>query len=129
MSEEDESPVQGVDSPAPASPVATGGKGTLFEQHVGAFFLGLFLTKGVPPCFTDSYVSGVHLQTRNDGWYTDDILVEAVDQEGVHRKIALQVKLAFSITEGESNEECREVISGACKRRLKGEAAIGAVEK
>jgi hypothetical protein len=67
--------------PVPASPKATGAAGVFFEQHVGAFFLGLLLTKGIPPCFTDAYVSEVHFQTKNKGWNTDDILIKVQDAE------------------------------------------------
>lgn len=99
--------------PVPASPKATGGEGTFFEQRVCAYFMGLLLTKGVSPCFPDAWVTEVRFQTRNDEWHTDDLLIQVQDGTGVTRKLAMQIKLAFTVSATESNKECREVISGA----------------
>ena len=48
-----------------SSPIATGGGGEHFEQHVAAFSLGLLLVRAVPPILTDTSVVEVHLQTQH----------------------------------------------------------------
>lgn len=115
MNQPEDASSQSHDLPIPVSPEATGGAGTLFEQHVGAFFLGLLLVKGIPPCCLDGRISEVHFQTRNDGWHTDDILVKITAGDGLNHSLALQVKLGFTVSAAKSNSECREVISGAWK--------------
>lgn len=47
-----------------SSPAATGGAGTSYEQHVGAYFLSLLLTRGVPPVLGDCTVSEVAFQGK-----------------------------------------------------------------
>ena len=87
------------------SPRSTGGAGTTYEQHVGAMFLALLLTRGIPPVFLDCQVKKVSFQTRHLGWKTDDLLVVCSRGDKV-RKLALQVKITLRITK---NRECAEM--------------------
>ena len=93
-----------------ASPIATGAGGEKFEQQVAAFALGLLLVRATPPILTDTSVVEVHLQTKHLGWCTDDILLVGEKSDGSRRKLALQVKLTFSVSV--SDEDCRETIQG-----------------
>ena len=91
-----------------ASPSATGGGGEKFEQQVAAFTLGLLLVRATPPVLKDTSVVEVHLQTRHLGWRTDDILLVGEKSDGSRRKLALQVKLGFTVSA--SDKDCRETI-------------------
>ena len=51
-----------------SSPVATGGAGTVFEHHVGAYWLAQLLVSGIPPILIDTTVSEVSFQTERLGW-------------------------------------------------------------
>ncbi|MCP3140839.1 NACHT domain-containing protein [Pyxidicoccus xibeiensis] len=92
------------------SPVATGGGGERFEQRLGAFALALLLTRSTPPVLVDSAVTEVHFQTRQLRWCTDDVLIVAELRPGVTRKLAIQAKRSFTISE--SDDECVQTISG-----------------
>ena len=80
------------------SPLATGGAGTMFEQHVGAMFLALLLVRGVPAVFKDCQVDEVSFQTRHLGWETDDLLVGCLTEHDERRQIAIQVKRNFTVS-------------------------------
>jgi len=92
------------------SPVATGGGGEQFEQHVVAFALGLLLVRATPPILTDTSVVEVHLQTRHQGWHTDDLLLVGERSNGARRRLALQVKRSFRISA--VDDDCRKTIYG-----------------
>ncbi len=96
-----------------ASPVSTGGGGEQFEQHVAAMALGLLLVRATPPVLIDTSVVKVHLQTRQRGWHTDDVLVIGQRGDGSRRQLALQVKRSFRISA--HNDECRQTILGMWK--------------
>jgi hypothetical protein len=86
-----------------SSPTSSGGGGTTFEQHVGAYWLAQLLTGAHPPVLIDAVVNQVHFQTEYLGWNTDDLLV-ICDQAGRRRCLAIQVKLSFTVSSGD--EEC-----------------------
>ncbi len=92
-----------------SSPIATGGAGTLFEQHVDALFLALMLARGIPPILKDCQVEEVHLQSGHLGWSTDDLLIIGTRGTGERRQLAAQVKLRFTISS--KNEDCRKAFS------------------
>lgn len=92
------------------SPIATGGGGERFEQHVGAYALALLLARSTAPVLVDSVMAKVHFQTRHLGWRTDDLLIIGEVRPGVSRKLAIQAKLSFTIAE--RDEECMETICG-----------------
>ena len=75
-----------------SSPAATGGAGTFFEQHVGAYWLALLLVKGIPPILHDCALSEVHFQVERLGWSTDDFLVVGENGSGLRRNLLGQVK-------------------------------------
>ena len=98
-----------VDSSMP-SPVATGGGGDHFEEHVAAFLLGLLLVRTTPPILTDTSIVSVHLQTNHLGWRTDDILVIGETNAGERRRLAMQVKRTFRIST--TDADCRKTFQG-----------------
>ncbi|MDI6872292.1 MAG: AAA family ATPase, partial [Bacillota bacterium] len=81
-----------------SSPASTGGAGTFFEQHVGAYWLALLLVHGIPPILHDCAVVEVHLQTEGLGWHTDDFLVIGQNGSGDRRKLVGQVKWSFTVS-------------------------------
>lgn len=95
--------------PAPVSaPTATGGAGTTFEQHVGAYWLAQLLVNAIPPILVDATVVEVSFQTERLGWHTDDFLIVCTTG-GTARKLAGQVKRSFTLSA--SDEECAKVIT------------------
>ena len=93
-----------------SSPIATGGGGTTFEHQVGAMFLALLLTRGIPAVFKDCQVNAVSFQTQRLGWKTDDLLVECSSPQQDQRNLAIQVKRTFRATS--SSKDCRETFQG-----------------
>ncbi len=91
-----------------SSPVSTGGAGTFFEQHVGAYWLAQLLVAGIPPIFTDTTVAEVSFQTQHIGWETDDFLVACETAASTTRKLAGQVKLNFTVSA--SDDQCKQTI-------------------
>ena len=92
------------------SPLATGGAGTTFEQHVGAMFLGLLLTRGIPPVYQDCQIDEVSFQTRHLGWNTDDLLVCCSKENGERHRLAIQVKRNLVVSS--SSPDCEQTIQG-----------------
>ena len=74
------------------SPRASGGAGTVFEQHVGAYWLGQLVAGAIPPIWIDATVTRVHFQTEHLGWQTDDLLVECDVGGGRIRRLACHVR-------------------------------------
>ena len=93
-----------------SSPLATGGAGESFEQHVGAYALGLLLVRAKPPILMDTTVVEVRFQTKHSGWQTDDILIVGERSDGNRRKLAIQVTRNLTISA--KNEKCRETFIG-----------------
>ena len=91
-----------------SSPAATGSAGPFFEQHVAAYWLAQLLVQGRSPIISNCSVTEVRLQTEHLGWHTDDFLVIGQDGAGSQRKLAGQVKRAFTVSA--SNEECKNAI-------------------
>jgi hypothetical protein len=92
-----------------SSPIATGGGGTFFEQHVDALFLSLLLVRAPLPVLKDCQIAEVHLQTEHLGWKTDDVLVVGVRADGAQRRLALQIKRQFTVSG--KNDDCRKTFS------------------
>src|SRR5712691_1699975 len=101
-------PAQGAESENQrvSSPAATGGAGTTFEQHVGAYWLAQLLVRGIPPVLTDTVVAEVSFQTERLGWQTDDFLVVGERTAAAPRKLAGQVKRNFTVSA--ANEDCTQ---------------------
>lgn len=78
---------------------------------MGAYALALLLVRSDAPVLRDSVVSEVHFQTRRLGWRTDDLLIVAEPRPGVTRKLAIQSKRSFKISE--KDEECVRTICAA----------------
>ena len=91
-----------------SSPAATGGAGTIFEQHVDAYWLALLLVRGIPPILLDCTVDEVFLQTEHLGWHTDDFLVVGQNGSDQHRRLAGQVKRNFTVSA--ADDECEKAV-------------------
>lgn len=92
-----------------SSPTATGGAGTTFEQHVGAYWLAQLLARGIPPILIDTTVSEVSFQTERLGWQTDDFLIVCDKAGAVSNRLFGQVKRNFTVSS--SDEECVKTIA------------------
>jgi tRNA A37 threonylcarbamoyladenosine biosynthesis protein TsaE len=92
-----------------SSPSATGGIGTIFEEHTGAVFLGLLLIRGYLPILTECVVEEVHFQTEHLGYQTDDLLVIGRTEAGTKRSLLVQAKRTFTVSD--KNDECVKAIS------------------
>lgn len=90
-----------------SSPIATGGAGTTFEQHVGAYWLAQLLVGAIPPILIDATVAEVSFQTERLGWHTDDFLI-ACKAGGPVRNLAGQVKRSFTVSA--SDKECVQAV-------------------
>ncbi len=91
-----------------SSPASTGGAGTFFEQYVDAYWLAQLLVRAIPPILHDCAVVEVSLQTEHLGWHTDDILIIGQSGSSGHRKLACQVKRAFTISA--SDDACKKAV-------------------
>lgn len=91
-----------------SSPAATGGAGTFYEQHVGAYWLAQLLVGGIPPILIDTTVQEVHFQTEHLGWQTDDFLVVGARPDGRQQKLIGQVKRSFTVSA--KDDECRKTV-------------------
>ena len=91
-----------------SSPASTGGAGTTFEQHVGAYWLAQLLVGAIPPIAIDTTVAEVSFQTKRLGWHTDDFLVVCTSG-GMSRNLPGQVKLGFTVSA--SNQECVQTVT------------------
>ncbi len=102
------SPATSTGSKAPivSSPVATGGTGTFFEQHVDAYWLAQLLVGAIPPILHDCSVVEVDLQTEVRGWHTDDFLIVGESAPGQQRKLAGQVKRSFTVSA--TDDDCKK---------------------
>ena len=91
-----------------SSPASTGGAGTTFEHHVGAYWLAQLLVGAIPPIAIDTTVAEVSFQTERLGWHTDDFLVVCTFG-GVSRNLPGQVKRSFTVSA--SDQECVQAIT------------------
>ena len=91
-----------------SSPASTGGAGTTFEQHVGAYWLAQLLVGAIPPIAIDTTVAEVSFQTERLGWHTDDFLVVCTFG-GVSRNLPGQVKRRFTVSA--SDQECVQAVT------------------
>src|SRR5712691_1694274 len=103
-------PAPGADNAASrvSSPAATGGAGTSFEQHVGAYWLAQLLVRGSPPILIDTVVTEVSFQTERLGWQTDDFLIICERPGGAPQKLDGQVKRNSTVSA--VNDECVQAI-------------------
>ncbi len=91
-----------------SSPASTGGAGTLFEQHVAAYWLAQLLVRAMPPILMDTVVAEVNFQTEHLGWQTDDFLIVCERTGAAAQKLAGQVKRSFTVSA--ANDECKKAI-------------------
>jgi hypothetical protein len=91
------------DSSGIASVISTGGGGVVFEQHIGAAFLALLLTKAFLPVHSNSIPTRVHFQAKRIGWNIDDLVIEGTDSNSVQHKLAAQVKRTFTVSEADDD--------------------------
>ncbi|HEY3863700.1 MAG TPA: hypothetical protein VGO59_17635 [Verrucomicrobiae bacterium] len=93
------------------SPLATGGAGVYFEQHVGAAFLALLLVRGIPPILPNCQLREVHFQTRHRGWNTDDLLLVGIGAGEKQVQFAAQIKRSFKVSR--NDEDFQKTIGAA----------------
>lgn len=94
-----------------ASVISTGGGGGVFEQHVGASFLGLLLVGGFLPVFPQAVPAKLHFQAKRLGWNVDDLVIDGVDPLGQIHHLAAQIKRTFAVSE--SDDDCRATFLAA----------------
>lgn len=92
-----------------SSPASTGGAGTVFEHHVGAYWLAQLLVSGIPPILIDTTVSEVSFQTERLGWNTDDFLIVCERTGAEARRLAGQVKRSFTVST--ADEDCVKTVT------------------
>ncbi len=90
------------------SPAATGGAGTFFEQHVGAYWLSHLLVRGIPPILHDCCIVEVGFQVNRLGWNTDDFLVTGEAGSGSRHQLLGQVKRTFTVSA--TDDDCKKAI-------------------
>lgn len=86
-----------------SSPVATGGAGVFFEQHVAAYWLAQLLVRSIPPILPHTGVIEVHLQTEHLGFNTDDFLVVCARAGAANARLVGQVKRSFTISSADDD--------------------------
>lgn len=91
-----------------SAPASTGGAGTTFEQHVGAYWLAQLLIGSIPPILIETTVAEVGFQTERLGWHTDDFLIVCT-AGGAVRNLAGQVKRSFTVSA--SDKECAQAVT------------------
>ena len=94
-----------------SNPFSTGGGGYNFERHVQAVFLLSLLSDGFSPAM-DYPIVEVHFQTKNEGFYTDDLAVFVSCPSGTG-KLLCQIK--NDITATKENAVFRDVLTSAWK--------------
>ena len=91
-----------------SSPASTGGAGTTFEHHVGAYWLAQLLVGAIPPIAIDTTVAEVSFQTERLGWHTDDFLVVSTSA-AEPRNLLGQVKRSFIVSA--SDQLCVQAVT------------------
>lgn len=86
-----------------ANPFSTGGGGQLFEAKVQASFLLHLLIGGRVVCLPSGSVQSVRLQAKQEGYSTDDVLVNVRTAVGVEHRLLAQIKhhAAIRTSDGE----------------------------
>ncbi len=93
-----------------SSSSATGGSGHIFESRVQAFFVTLMLARGFAPYLPRWPIVEIQLQTRIDGFCTDDLLV-VVQNNKERRKLLGNIKCSMKFTK--SSDSFGDVIQSA----------------
>ena len=82
-----------------SNPFSTGGGGSYFEAQVQALFVVLMLSGGRAPCFPHWPIAAINLQSKIDGFDTDDLVVVVENPNNKEqRKLLCQVKHSIAIT-------------------------------
>jgi len=91
---------------------STGGAGVIFENEVQASFVALMATGGYAPALPTWPIVRVALQTKPDGYQTDDCLIR-VEQpgSGEYRHLLCQIKRQVAIQD--SSPEFQETMASA----------------
>ena len=82
-----------------ATPKQTSGGGFTFEEKVAANYLLKMLAKHPPLNSTEGLIERVHFQTRVDGWFLDDMVLDLVDAKQNQHQLAISVKSNVQIDE------------------------------
>ena len=92
-----------------SSPAATGGAGTVFEQHVDAYWLAQLLVGAIPPILLDGAVAEVAVQTEHLGWHTDDFLITCEAGDVTVGRLAGQAKRTFTVSS--TDADCKRAVA------------------
>jgi len=104
-------PVRRLLSAHVASPISTGGAGTVLEHRFAASCVAFMLCGGEMPLIPKSKITRVSVQTGNLHWHTDDVLVEGTRSDGTNFKVAIQAKRSCAAKA--SNTDFADFIAGA----------------
>lgn len=86
------------------NPLAYGGQGFNFENHVQTMMTLIMLTDGVPPIFETGVIDSITLQAREEGLFTDDLMVYCTDTvDSKKKKLIIQCKSTISFTLSDVN--------------------------
>ncbi|RDD37677.1 putative TPR repeat-containing protein [Trichoplax sp. H2] len=99
------------DSKKVSNPFSTGGGGYQFEQNVQAYFLAIFLMKGVFPIMERADCCKIELQARRHHIQTDDLVVYFSDSNQQTVKLLAQVKHKLTFTQ--SDEQTKDALEQA----------------
>jgi len=99
----------------------TGGEGFTYEDTVVAYYLAALLHESAA-AHTNGKVVRVAVQQASQGEPLDDLIADAQGSVGPSR-LSLQVKRHVTISK--SNNDFREIISGALRTRAKPEFRVG----
>ena len=110
-----------------SSPAVTGGAGTIFEQHVDAYWLALLLVRGNAPILPNCAVVEVQFQTERLGYNKADFRVVGESGFGAQRKLLGQVKLNFTVSARDA--DCRKGINDFWKDFKDGNPCSPPVER
>jgi hypothetical protein len=96
-----------------ASPISTGGGGTIFELKVQTGLVAALLVRAYVPVFNNATIQELHLQSEHLGYASDDALVIALDHTGRQRRQLWSIKREVKLTE--SDDVFGDVIADAWK--------------
>jgi hypothetical protein len=84
-----------------ASPISTGGGGTIFELKVQTGLVAALLVRGHVPVFDNATIQELHLQSEHLGYANDDALIVALEDTGRQRRQLWSIKREVKFTESD----------------------------
>ena len=93
------------------SPSAAGNAGVHYEARIQAMFIIFMLIGKYAPILQFYSIKRIKVQTRAEGYQTDDILIVAKNPKGNTKRLIGQIKLTVAVTKG--NTSFKEALQGA----------------